>query len=62
MISFLEDFQKTVSALPQYATEPPKWFIHRKHYALIVKSQYKYAKTVRKAKARKKRINSKCGR
>jgi hypothetical protein len=62
LFSTLTDLQNVVLGLPQYATEPPKWFIHREHYALIVKSQYKYAKAIRKAKTRKKRVNAKCGR
>jgi hypothetical protein len=62
MISFLEDFQKTVAALPTYASEPPRIVIHRKYYNMMVHAAYKASKAVRKAKARKKRINAKCGR
>ena len=58
----LADFQSMVAALPQYAPEPPRIVIHRKYYNLMIHSAYKASKAVRKAKARKKRINARCGR
>lgn len=62
MSIFLTELQSMVAALPTYASESPRWVIHRKYYDMIVHSQYKVAKAIRKAKARKKRINARCGR
>lgn len=62
LFTTLTDLQNVVLGLPQYATEPPKWYIDRKWYGIILRSQYKHAKAVRKAKARKKRVNARCGR
>lgn len=51
-----------IAALPTYSDEPPRIVIHRKYYNLMIHSAYKASKAVRKAKARKKRINARCGR
>jgi hypothetical protein len=58
----LTDFQAMVAALPTYSPEPPRMVIHRKYYNMMVHAAYKASKAVRKAKARKKRINARCGR
>jgi hypothetical protein len=62
MSVFLTELQSMIAALPTYPDEPQRWVIHSKHYAIVVQSQYKAAKAIRKAKARKKRINARCGR
>jgi hypothetical protein len=62
MSVFLTELKSMIAALPMYPDEPPRWVIHSKHYAIVVHSQYKVAKAIRKAKARKKRINARCGR
>jgi hypothetical protein len=58
----IQDFQAMVASLPTYAFDPPRIVIHRKYYTLMVHAAYKASKAVRKAKARKKRINARCGR
>lgn len=48
--------------LPKYTQNPPRIVIDIKHYKKMIHWAYKAKKAQRKAKARKKRINSRCGR
>lgn len=62
MSIFLTELQAMIAALPTYSEQPPRMVMHSKYYAMVVHSHYKLAKAIRKAKARKKRINARCGR
>lgn len=59
MSAFLDALQAVIGGLPVYP--PSMWVMSRKHYNMVIHAKYKGIKAIRKAKARRKRVRSKCG-
>ncbi len=60
MSAFLDALRSVIAELPTYSPSA-QWVMSRKHYNMLIHAKYKSVKAVRKAKARKKRVRSKCG-
>ncbi len=60
MNELLIEFRNMVASLPTHSSSAV-WVMSRKHYNMMVHANYKRVKATRKAKARRKRVRSKCG-